>query len=335
MQEEQPDSSARRAAVVGGGISSLTAAAELAAAGCQVDVFDKARGPGGRTSIRRAAIAGRDISFPHGTTLFTATEEGFEAQAERWRAAGVVDRYAGRIASIDATGHAREVPNGIARYVGTPGMNAICKYLVATPGITFHAQHVVARVEPSAAKVTLVMADDEIAAGYDLCVVGCPAPQAAVLIRDSFPAIAEKADAVEMLPTWAAMLAWEPGEEPVDFDAAFVRGGDVAWLFQAAPAAWVVHMTHDWTLRHLEEDKNDVAQRAAEIVGPMLRRQTPPIHAAAHRWRYVAAKEPVRRSCLVADSAPVAVCGDWLLGDTIGFAWQSGRAAARELLMKR
>ena len=57
----------RRAAVIGAGIGGLAAAIELAAAGCEVDVFEAASEPGGK--MRQLSVAGRGVDA--GPTVFT------------------------------------------------------------------------------------------------------------------------------------------------------------------------------------------------------------------------------------------------------------------------
>ena len=62
MSFEQPES----IAIIGAGLSGLSCANALAEAGASVHVFDKGRGPGGRTSTRRVEVDGARLSFDHG-----------------------------------------------------------------------------------------------------------------------------------------------------------------------------------------------------------------------------------------------------------------------------
>ena len=74
--------------VIGAGLAGLAAARELQAAGHQVVVFDKGRGPGGRLSSRRA----EPFAFDHGAQYFTARDPEFRHELEGWLEAGVVAR---------------------------------------------------------------------------------------------------------------------------------------------------------------------------------------------------------------------------------------------------
>ena len=70
-------------AVIGAGITGLTVATDLAAAGHEVSLFDKSRGPGGRCATRRSTVG----AFDHGAPGFSATTAAFRAQVAAWRTA--------------------------------------------------------------------------------------------------------------------------------------------------------------------------------------------------------------------------------------------------------
>jgi predicted NAD/FAD-dependent oxidoreductase len=57
--------------------------------GWRVEVFDKARGPAGRTSTRRVEAH----TYDHGAQYFTAREPEFRAAVAGWREAGQAGKY--------------------------------------------------------------------------------------------------------------------------------------------------------------------------------------------------------------------------------------------------
>ena len=128
-----------RVAVVGAGISGLTAASRLARGGCAVTVYETGRGPGGRTSTRRAGPDGAGWQFDHGAQYFAAKDPAFRAIVEDWRAEGLVAEWTGVFGTVDATTgtFVREDPQETKeRWVGTPSMNAIAKGLSRRAGIS-------------------------------------------------------------------------------------------------------------------------------------------------------------------------------------------------------
>jgi predicted NAD/FAD-dependent oxidoreductase len=87
-----------RVAIVGAGIAGLWLARRLAEAGHRVQVYEKARGPGGRVSTRRTERG----HFDHGAQYFTARDPDFLRQLEDWVARGVVERWQGSIVEMEA-----------------------------------------------------------------------------------------------------------------------------------------------------------------------------------------------------------------------------------------
>ena len=128
-----------RVAVVGAGISGLTAASRLARGGCTVTVYETGRGPGGRTSTRRAGPDGAGWQFDHGAQYFAAKDPTFRAIVEDWRAEGLVAEWTGVFGTLDATTGTfvrEDVSETKERWVGTPSMNAVAKGLARRPGIS-------------------------------------------------------------------------------------------------------------------------------------------------------------------------------------------------------
>ena len=113
-----PDSSMHSSlpvAVIGAGLAGLSCATALRAAGLDVQVFDKSRGPAGRMSTRR----GEGWSCDHGAQYFTARDPRFQAEVAAWEAAGVAAPWAPRLAVLGGTGGHRP-DAGLRRWVGVP-----------------------------------------------------------------------------------------------------------------------------------------------------------------------------------------------------------------------
>ncbi|CAI5480927.1 unnamed protein product [Closterium sp. Yama58-4] len=157
-----------RVAVVGAGISGLVAASILAERGAHVAVFDLGRGPGGRMSQRRESITvsprvnsaksavdlpNLEARFDHGAQYFTISDPnvlsfldqrfgGTGAMAEWQGRFGVWDAEKGEFTpeALEDAGRAQgggELHQGDnignitkKRFVGVPGMNALCQTLL-------------------------------------------------------------------------------------------------------------------------------------------------------------------------------------------------------------
>lgn len=317
-------------AIIGAGVAGLSCARALRRAGVPVTVFDKGRGPGGRISTRRGAIA-----FDHGAQYFTVADEDFRATVDRWLQQSVVAEWHGRMVAIDRPG----VVSAIAprrRFVGVPGMGAIAVALAQS--LDVRCGVTVAPPVSIGGRWALAGVDGHALGTFDAIVVTAPPAQTSALLGDHpLGAVVEQA---EMAPCLAVMAAWD-ADLDLGFDGAFVNQGPLSWVARNGskpgrhyPHSWVLHASRDWSARQLEADPDEcvlpLLTAFAEAAG--LDELPPPSHVAAHRWRYALPTQPLDTRCLWDAGARVAVAGDWCGGPRIEGAWLSGRAAAHRML---
>lgn len=321
-----------RVAVVGAGLSGLACARVLTDHGHRVRVFDKGRGPGGRMSTRRS----EDWSFDHGAQYFTVRDRRFARWVDSWRADGVVSRWTARTAVLD---HGAITPkdDSVERFVGKPGMNAICRHLAQDLDVTFGAR--IDGLSRSGDGWRIATEDELIQDSFDAVVVSAPPAQTADLLEGVAPGIAERASAIDMAPCWAVMAGFAESLD-LGFDGAFVHRSPLSWVARNASKpgrpggeAWVLHASPEWSWRHLEREREDVArdllQAFAEAIGGL---DADSVHLVAHRWRYALPTEPSPEPCLFDRSLAVAACGDWCGGPRVEGAFLSGCAAAGRIL---
>lgn len=320
-----------KTAIIGAGLAGLQVARRLDAAGHDVELFEKARGPGGRMSARRID----DVSFDHGAQYFTARDPGFRAEVETWVEAGLVAPWRGRIVRIDGDGVAPD-PGRDPRYVGVPRMSALARHLLGERRARFGT-----RIERAArfdGRWSLWAEDGSESAGFDWLVVAVPAPQAVPLLAP-VPALAAEAARVHMLACHAVMVRF--AESPaLDFDGARVGDSPLAWIARndskpgrAPSPCWVLHSTPDWSVRHIDEPADAVAKQLLAAFGEVTGVRVPePIHLAAHRWLYARPEIPLDGATLVDPGEGVAVCGDWTGGDRVEAAFRSAERTTGAIL---
>jgi renalase len=258
--------------VVGAGISGLTAASRLARGGCAVTVYETGRGPGGRTSTRRAGPDGAGWQFDHGAQYFSAKDPAFRAIVEDWRAEGLVAEWTGVFGTLDATTgtFVREEPQETKeRWVGTPSMNAIAKGLSRRAGISLVTSRRVTSFEggpgvgdgswtvvhrssaPSAKTdangdpvpvepprrdarfVAVVAADKQAASDRSVRVYGEDPP----LLSLAAPAVWEAMRASGQTPSFALMLAVKNGTSGADDGVKKQKSKTRLFEFQGATVA--------------------------------------------------------------------------------------------------
>jgi predicted NAD/FAD-dependent oxidoreductase len=320
-----------RVAVIGAGVAGLTAARNLARAGWDVVVFEKARGVGGRTSTRRSEAT----AFDHGAQYFTCRTDAFAHQVEDWCRRGVAAAWCAPI-KILGGGVSSATREESRRYVGVPGMSALARDLAKE--LTVECGRRIARIEGSATRWILIAEEGAKFPGFDTVVVAMPAPQAVPLLA-SAPRLAELAAGVEMQPCHAVLVTF-PHPLEIEFGGAFVSEPPLAWVARTAskpgrPGAesWVLHAGPEWSARHLEEPSENVAEALLGAFGDAMGRELPTASSCStHLWRFARTTQPLGPPFLWDADQRLAVCGDWTHGARVEDAFTSGELLSRAML---
>lgn len=313
------DPEAMRTGIVGAGLAGLACAARLSSAGFPVQLFDKARGAGGRMSARRVDTPLGEVGFDHGAQYFTAHGAAFRSRVEQWAMDGIVAPWSA--AGPDA-------------WVGVPGMNAPVRALAAEQKVRWGCQ-----VESLSREGPLwrLTGGGEDLGQFDAVILALPAEQATVLIGEHDPALAARAATSRTQPCWTVMAAFD---QPLPIVAHVLRDeGQIGWAARntSKPGrgpieAWVVQGNPLWSQAHLEESGETICQALLAALqqhadGPIPR----PIAIQAHRWRFArsaAGSEGALWSALTG----LGCCGDWLISPRVESAWDSGQALADRVL---
>ncbi len=307
-------------AIIGAGLSGLACAGPLVAAGHQVRLFDKSRGPGGRMSTRRAQTAAGELRFDHGAQYFTARDPGFHAIVEQWRKNGLAAKWPAA---------------GDKAWVGTPSMNAPVKAMAAEHDVAWSMR--VERVTKQQDHWQIHGEHEALETLFDAVVIAVPAEQAADLLDPLNSGFAETARSTVSDPCWTVMLAFD---EPLATDIIILQdGAAIGWAarnsnkpMREGADSWVIQGSPDWSRDHLEDNPEHVREVLVKEFADNLAMELPePVHAVAHRWRY-ARSGSAGIDALYDNEAKLGVCGDWLLGPRIECAWLSGHALSQMVL---
>ncbi len=327
----------KRVAIVGAGVSGLAGACLLRDHGVEVTVFEKSRGTGGRASTHRRGIH----AFDSGAQYFTARDPRFVAQVEEWLHAGVAAEWRAsivrlRAGQVDSSERSKDHRHS-ARFVGVPGMSAICQHLSEScpvqPG--FH----VARIEKLGSQMSLFSHAGQREDGFDAVMVTSPAPQAAGMIGPLAPGIASSASAVPFSACLALLLAFDQRLD-LGFDGAFVDESELSWIAvdsskpgRSGKSSLVLHASPSWSDENFKADEDRLIEslsRAFTIAtGVSL---DAPVYSRLHRWRYALPTEPLPGRHLFDAGNRIGVCGDWCGGPRVEGAYLSGVALAERLV---
>ena len=316
-----------RIAVIGAGPAGLAAARTLHDHAMDVTVFDKGRGPGGRTSTR--LFDGGSVD--HGAPFLTFTDERLKPWARAWARQGLIAR----------TGLTPRTEKDAAwlndTWTAIPGMHALARHLATDLHIEQEVR--ITGMVRSGATWTLHTESGATRDGFGAVIVAIPAPQAFALLSGVSPAIVRDLSSVTMNPTWTVMLA--SGEPlPATWSATRPDTGilDRVIRSSALPGrsgmdAWVLHAGLEWTKEHLEADPDWVLAELKSAFADLIGQPLPEMAwQRAHRWRFAQPSAPAGIECSWDPDQQLTACGDWTLGGTVEGALLSGVAAAGRLL---
>jgi predicted NAD/FAD-dependent oxidoreductase len=342
-----PQPAARRVAVavVGAGLAGATCAQALAAAGCDVQVLDKARGPGGRLATRRLAWTGpngqpRTARVDHGAPGFAAADAGFMTFLQGLGGGAAVTAW-----TPQAAPGSRPVRPAGAWQLPVPDMPTLCRGLLgALPARwSFTVQRLLREGGAWRIEGVSEAGPEVLEGGFDAVVLALPPAQAAPLLAPHRPDWAQHATQAPMQPRWTLMGVTGRPPQPMAWQVLRPQGGPLSWLQRddlrpgrraaADEAHWVAHARGAWSREHLEEPPEWVLPRLRaavdEALGGLLGEPPAWRHAVVHRWRY-ALPQPAgtlaRRQAWWDARRGLGACGDFLGGVGAEGAWLSARA---------
>lgn len=310
-------------AIIGAGLAGMVLAERLSARH-QVTVFEKARGPGGRMSTRRADRFG----FDHGAQYLTAETDAFSAFVETYRAEGLIEIWPETIALY---GDAKV--SSKTKWTAAPGMNAICKALAKKVPVQsgFHVE----TLERDAMGWRLADKMGNHVGPFDWVISTAPAPQTAALLPDDFFGQAALSK-VRMTGCFSLMLGFDA---PLNLPWDGYKSGEapIGWITEnsAKPRrgnapSLLIQSSNEWAERYLEGDPADITKILLDAASYMVELDlSNAVHQSLHRWRYAATPDPAGVPYLRDDKLQLAACGDWCLGSKVESAFLSADALAQ------
>ncbi len=357
-----------KVAVVGAGISGLLCARTLLDMGLDVEVFEKSRGPGGRSATRRLDSG---TKADHGAPCFQIQSRRWDLYLDSWQRDGILSCWEPRLASWSSSSGMQQVALGNTRsnrfWVGSGGMNQLGKHLAN--GLKIQYQTTIQRVEKhDKGWVLCGKADSQNSTDTvlrsdvkDCLVLAIPGPQVAAMIDPVCnwkPAASQRL----MQPTWAAIVEFEkPWEVPWDV-IRFEDHPSLDWISRetskphrapsnprsSSPEVWIIHASHRWSAENIECAPEVAAEQLMQtLVDLRLDKLPGTISLQGHRWRYAQrgseyAEAKLEPLVLWDPELLAGACGDWVcdspdtgaLGRSSGIerALESGAAMAGTIL---
>lgn len=355
---------AAKVAVIGSGISGAVCASTLAKNGISVTLFESARGPGGRMSQRREMTEdGRELHFDHGAPYFSATNPDVLRLICEWQSKGLVTEWKEKFDTFDFASNqflAIEQEGLDKKYVGVPGMNAICKSLCQEPGVQSRFGTGVGRLEwldnEDSWSLTglngeslgyfkgVVTSDQSTFSQRFANVRGIPV----TIDMGKFPEIPLKTTEIPANPCFALMLAFEEPLAEIPIRGFSFKSSKVlhrAFCDSSKPGrsrnseCWVLHSTPEYARDVIartgfQKPSSETLTQVAEELFQEFQSTKLGIPQAffmkAHRWGHAFPAISIAgdEKCLWDAKKRLAVCGDYCVSPSVEGAIISALATA-------
>lgn len=325
-----------RIAVVGAGLSGLACARTLLDHGCEVSVFEKSVGPGGRMATRETDDA---LYYDHGAPYFNVDDERFQRYVDSWEQDGTVAKW--RIRTATSNGGAVSPSGDTTVYVGSPTMKSISQHLAADLTVKYSTK--ITEISRASEAWCLREESGRKLSAYDFVVVALPAPQAFPLLASSI-ALSQQAASEPMKSCWSMMLSFN---QPlgVKYETVTVHDSPLELLTcnsskpnrEITCENWVAHATNQWTREHLEANPNDVERIMLDhfwkAIGYVNGEAThSPAHSSVKLWRFARPTKALSCEYLLDEQLKLGACGDWLGQPDVQGAFLSGIALAGRIM---
>jgi len=317
-------------AIIGAGMSGLSAA-HILKDRCVVTLFDKSRGVGGRMSTRYAG----DYEFDHGAQYFTIQDAAFKTVIDEAIELGVAAPWTGRALYLKSGQMIADT--GGDRYVGTPRMNSLPKFLAQSLDIKLGER--VSGIVKKSNGWQLNFETGDSQSGFDAVICSAPPAQAQAILPAQFSAMPAVKSA-KMQACFALMIGLKNVQD-FGWDSLRLNDLPIAWMAvnsqkpgrHSGVSCLMIHADGQWSERHQNADRawvqTQLLETASTICGADLKRAE---HIALHRWLYASVELSPNTDCLFDPALKLAACGDWCQGGRVEGAWRSGVAAGQKIL---
>ncbi len=319
----------KKVGIIGAGIAGLTIGNKLKKKGFQVEIFDKGRAVGGRTSSRKTEWGYLD----HGAQYMTIRNSEFHNFLKTYLPQDFLVPWKTKFARLENQKITPEVL-GEERYLPRYSMSTLCKYLAASLSIKTQI------------KITKLNQDNhwilEDSNGnhygpFELIIITAP-PAQTVELLSNYSSLVKEIAKVEMWPCWTLMLIAE-NKRPISFGGIKCNHPILGWiaLNNSKPErgqlqSIIIQANWEWSAENINQDQ--------EVIGHILQQEAERVldvnfssftYKSVHLWRYAAPKKVAKQPYFLDQTNHLAVCGDWCVAGRVEGAFLSAIALSEAI----
>ena len=314
--------------VLGSGVSGSTIA-NILSKKYSVQVFDKARGPGGRSSNKRFK---KNLSFDHGVQYISPKSKLFTKYIKKL--------HKNKILKIWDDNHLDftfEKKPSSKKYIGTKANNDLTKYNLKNIDISFDSPVVKIYFNKYFWEITL---KDKSKYKFKSLILTCPFPQLKKLAKGYLNKKILKLK-VQMQPNITLMVALK-NQKTLPISSIKFNDDILAWAanenskkrFKSNINLWTLQATLKWskkTINKYKTDKSILDQLITRFIKLTGFEKNKIIYKKVHGWKYSYNYEKTPYLSIWNKKNNLGVCGDWFSGPKVENAWLSANDLAKKI----
>jgi len=315
--------------VVGSGIAGSTIASLLAKKH-SVEIFDKARGPGGRSSNRRYK---KNLSFDHGLQYISPSSQQFKKFILELNKKKILKEWNGN--HLDFTFNKKEKS---IKYIGIKGNNDICRHLIKN--IKFNFLSTVTNIEFNSNYWTITL-NNKNKVFFKNIILTCPLPQ---LIKLSSKYLTKKIlnFKSKIVPNITIMVSYK-NYKKIPVSSIVFNDKIIAWAscentknrFESNETLWTIQCTEYFSKSIINLFKKDekkyqklILKKFEQLSGYEFKRV---IFHSIHGWRYAYNKINAKVDSVWLKNKKLGVCADWFCGPKAEDSWLSAHSLYKQI----
>ena len=310
--------------IIGSGISGATIA-NILGKKYSLDVYDKARGAGGRSSNKKL---NKKESFDHGVQYISPKSAPFKRFINNLIIKKIVKIWEGKHIFLNTN---KKEDKKHLKIIGNKGNNSISKYLLKNINCTFNSELIKIFNKD---KVWELDFSDGTKKFYKSLILTCPFPQLKKLskkyIKNSF--IKQK---VKMDANITVMLVTKKTRPNIS--SYFFSDPILGWAayenskkrFKSNYDLWTLQRTYKWANTLINKNKTNKTDNAKILINKFFEltsfKKNKVFYSQNHGWKYSSNSKPLNIKSYWNSSIRIGACADWFVGPRLESGWLSAK----------
>ena len=310
--------------IIGSGISGATIA-NLLSKKNSVILFDKARGPGGRSSFKR--VKGK-TGFDHGTQYISPKTKEFKKFTKSLINKGILKIWVGKHVFLNSK---KQEDKKHLKIIGKNGNNDISKYLLKKINCNYQSE--LKKIYYKNKSWHLFFGNGKFKS-YKNLILTCPFPQLKKLSR-KFISNSFLSKSLKMDANITTMIATKKNkksnssylfEDPV---LGWAGNENSKKRFKSKYDLWTLQSTFTWANRKINQNKNNKKENSKIMIDQFFKisniKKTKINYSFNHGWKYSSNSRPFRIKSYWDPKKKLGVCADWFVGPRLESGWISAQ----------